>query len=222
MRYASARRGCRRVNKRATYQRIARWYDLFDAPFERKRYQPLRPLLFAGLSGRILDAGIGTGRNIPFYPQDSDMVGIDLSPAMLARATSRRDEVGRDVALIEMDVMHTSFEDNSFDAVVSTFLFCVLAVEHQLPALKELARICKPDGEIRLLEYSYSKNPMKRFIMRLWAPWVRFAYGAAFDRNTHLYLEEAGFEEVENHFLVEDIVRLIVARPATRPPESSE
>ena len=210
------------MSRRATYQRIARWYDLLDAPFERKRYQAIRPLLFAGLSGRILDAGVGTGRNIPFYPQDGDMLGIDLSPAMLTRASRRRDEVGRDVALMEMDVMHTSFEDNSFDAVVSTFLFCVLAPEHQLPALKELARICKPDGEIRLLEYSYSKNPMKRFIMRLWAPWVRFAYGAAFDRNTYLYLEEAGFEETENYFLVDDIIRFIVARPKNRPPEASE
>lgn len=210
------------MSRRATYQRIARWYDLLDAPFERKRYQPIRPLLFAGLSGRVLDAGVGTGRNIPFYPQDGDMLGIDLSPAMLTRASRRRDEVGRDVALMEMDVMHTSFEDNSFDAVVSTFLFCVLAPEHQLPALKELARICKPDGEIRLLEYSYSKNPMKRFIMRLWAPWVRFAYGAAFDRNTYLYLEEAGFEETENYFLVDDIIRFIVARPKNRPPEASE
>ena len=210
------------MSRRATYQRIARWYDLLDAPFERKRYQPIRPLLFAGLSGRILDAGVGTGRNIPFYPQDGDMLGIDLSPAMLTRASRRRDEVGRDVALMEMDVMHTSFADNSFDAVVSTFLFCVLAPEHQLPALKELARICKPDGEIRLLEYSYSKNPMKRFIMRLWAPWVRFAYGAAFDRNTYLYLEEAGFEETENYFLVDDIIRFIVARPKNRPPEASE
>ncbi|MDP6474636.1 MAG: methyltransferase domain-containing protein [Alphaproteobacteria bacterium] len=203
------------MNRLATYQRIARWYDLLDAPFERKRYQPLRPLLFAGLSGRILDAGIGTGRNISFYPGGSEMVGIDLSPAMLARATRRRDEVGRDVALMEMDVMNTSFDDDSFDAVISTFLFCVLAPEHQLPALVELARICKPGGEIRLLEYSYSKDPMKRFIMRLWAPWVRFAYGAAFDRNTHLYLEEAGWEEVENRFLVDDIVRLIIARPAS-------
>ncbi len=215
MRCACAWRSYKRVSKLATYQRIARWYDLLDAPFERKRYRPLRPLLFAGLSGRILDAGVGTGRNIPVYPDASEMVGIDLSPAMLARATRRRDEAGREVALMEMDVMNTSFDEDSFDAVISTFLFCVLEPEQQLPALIELARICKPGGEIRLLEYSYSKNPWKRFIMRLWAPWVRFAYGAAFDRNTHLYLEEAGLEEVENRFLVDDILRLIIARPAS-------
>ena len=69
------------------YQRIAPLYDLLDYPFEHGRYQAIRPLLFEGLSGRVLDAGVGTGRNIPFYPPSSEMVGIDQSPAMLARAT---------------------------------------------------------------------------------------------------------------------------------------
>ena len=204
------------MSKRATYQRIARWYDFLDAPFEQKRYRPIRPLMFEGLKGRILDAGVGTGCNIPFYPLEAEMVGIDLSPAMLARAARRSEETGRNVALHEMDVMNLAFEDDSFDAVTSTFLFCVLEPAHQLPALKELARVCKPRGELRLLEYSYSKNPKKRFIMKLWAPWVRFVYGAAFDRNTHLYLEEAGWQELDNHFLVADIVRRIVARPLVR------
>ena len=70
------------------YQRIAPFYDFLDAPFERRRYQAIRPLMFAGLSGRILDAGIGTGRNIPFYPPGAEMIGVDLSPAMLERATA--------------------------------------------------------------------------------------------------------------------------------------
>ena len=68
------------------YQRIAWAYDLLDLPFEYGRYRKIRPLLFRGLSGRILEAGVGTGRNFPFYPPGSEVVGIDLSPAMLARA----------------------------------------------------------------------------------------------------------------------------------------
>ena len=72
-----------------TYERIARVYDLLDLPFEYGRYRRIRPLLFAGLSGRVLDAGVGTGRNMPFYPRGAEMVGIDLSPAMLARAERR-------------------------------------------------------------------------------------------------------------------------------------
>lgn len=201
---------------RKTYQRIARLYDLLDLPFERRRYQPLRPIMFKGLSGTILDAGVGTGRNMPFYPGGARVFGIDLSPAMLLRARRRRAQVGPAVGLAEMDVLHCGFADRQFDGIVATFLFCVLDERQQLPALKELARICRPDGEIRLLEYSYSAAPMKRFIMRLWAPWVRWAYGAAFDRDTHRYVAEAGLEMVENRFLFEDIIRLIVVRPAAR------
>jgi SAM-dependent methyltransferase len=72
------------------YQRIAPADDLLDLPFERARYRRLRPLLFQGLSGRVLDAGVGTGRNFPYYPPDASVVGIDLSPRMLARAERRR------------------------------------------------------------------------------------------------------------------------------------
>jgi demethylmenaquinone methyltransferase/2-methoxy-6-polyprenyl-1,4-benzoquinol methylase len=195
------------------YRRIATFYDLLDLPFETGRYRPLRIELFAGLSGTILDAGVGTGRNLPYYPEGSKVVGIDLSPAMLARAKRRRDRLGLEVELEEMDVLHTSFPDHSFDTVVATFLFCVLAPEHQAPALRELARICKPGGQIRILEYAYSENPLRLFIMRLWAPWVRWAYGATFDRATEGYLAEAGLEAVETRFLYKDIIKLIVARP---------
>ncbi len=195
------------------YQRIARLYDLLDLPFERSRYQPLRHHLFEGLSGRILDAGVGTGRNIPFYPAGSRVTGIDQSPAMLERAARRLARIGGDVELRETNVLDTGFSDDTFNAVVATFLFCALDETLQLPALHELARICKPSGEIRILEYRYSDNPRKRFIMRLWAPWVRWAYGAGFDRNTEHYMPEAGLEIVETRFLHEDIIKIITARP---------
>jgi ubiquinone/menaquinone biosynthesis C-methylase UbiE len=72
------------------YQRIAPLYDLLDLPFEYGRYRRIRRLLFQGLSGRLLEAGVGTGRNFPFYPPGGKVVGIDISPAMLARADRRR------------------------------------------------------------------------------------------------------------------------------------
>lgn len=73
-------------------------------------------------------------------------------------------------------------------------------------------RIVKPGGEIRMLEYVYSQNPRKRFVMRLWAPWVRLVYGATFDRDTERYVPQAGLEIVDERFLFEDIIKLIVAR----------
>ncbi|MCW8915069.1 MAG: class I SAM-dependent methyltransferase [Magnetovibrio sp.] len=169
--------------------------------------------MFVGVKGDVLDAGVGTGRNFIHYPKDSKVTGIDLTPAMLARARWRKEQLGINVDLYEMNVMEMDFPDDSFDAVVSTFLFCVLDDEHQLPALEEIRRVCRPDGEIHILEYSISKSPWRRFIMKLWAPWVRFAYGAEFDRNTEQYFDAAGLELVEAKYLHKDIIKLLVARP---------
>ena len=201
------------VHKRDVYDRIARLYDVLDLPFERSRYAPLRRVLFNGLSGAVLDAGVGTGRNIPYYPPGSTVVGIDISPAMLERARRRRDAAGTSVELRAMNILALDFPDDTFDAVVSTFLFCVLDAEHQQPALEELRRVCRPDGTIRILEYAISENPVRRFIMKLWAPWVRWVYGAEFDRDTEQYLEAAGLDLVEKCFLYEDIIALLTVRP---------
>ena len=197
---------------RATYRRIAPFYDLLDAPFERGRYAALRGVLFAGLEGRLLDAGIGTGRNIPFYPPGVQAIGIDLSRPMLARARKRRAVLGRNVPLAAMDVTRTGFPDASFDAVVASFLFCVLDESLQRPALAELARILRPGGTLRLLDYSLSARPWRRFAMALWAPWVRWAYGASFARTPRRHLATAGFEIEEDRFLTADILRYLSAR----------
>jgi ubiquinone/menaquinone biosynthesis C-methylase UbiE len=146
------------------YQRIASVYDLLEWPFERFRYRLIRPQLFAGLSGRVLDAGVGTGRNIAFYPHGADVVGIDISPAMLARARQRRHETTASVALCRMDVTRLAFADNEFDGAVASFLFCVLPEELQLQGLRELRRVVKAGRPIRLLDYVRPQGTIRRGI----------------------------------------------------------
>ena len=97
--------------------------------------------------------------------------------------------------------------------MIATFLFCVLEKDQQLPALVELARVCREGAEIRLLDYVYSRNWARRFVMRLWAPWVRAVFGAAFDRDTERHISAAGLELVERRFLVSDVIRVLVLRP---------
>ncbi len=140
------------MTKKRIYARTARLYDLLDFPFEYRRYRPIRPILFEGVGGAVHDAGVGTGRNLPFYPPDGKVVGIDLSPEMLVRARKRQARLGVAAELREMSVLATDFPDARFDYVIATFLFCVLDDDDQQPALGELRRICKPEGEIRVLD----------------------------------------------------------------------
>lgn len=193
----------------ARYQRIAPYYDLLDLPFEHGRYRKIRPQLFADLSGTILDAGVGTGRNFPFYPPGSKVVGIDLSPAMLARASRRLGAATAQVELREMDVTHLAVPDHYFDAAVATFLFCVLPDELQVPALKELGRVVKPGGTIRLLEYTRPRGALRQAITRAWEPWVHWAYGASFDRRTEERVPESGLRVIDSHFVLGDLIKLI-------------
>lgn len=202
----------------ARYRRIAPFYDALDLPFEILRYRPLRRMLFSGLSGTILEAGVGTGRNMPFYPPEASVTAIDASPEMLARAADWAARLGRTVTLLQRDVRDTGLPDRSFDAVAASFVFCVLDEEDQLPALQELARLCKPDGEVRLLEYARPTSPFRRCLTRLWEPWVMWAYGASFDRNVEPLMPAAGLAVVQSRFVVDELIRYIVARPEKRLP----
>lgn len=194
------------------YQRIAWAYDLLDYPFEHGRYRKIRPEMFRGLSGRILDAGVGTGRNFPFYPAASEVVGIDLSPAMLARAKRRQHAAAAPVELRQMDVTRLEFADGYFDAAVATFLFCVLPDDLQVAALRELGRVVKPGGIVRCLEYTRPSGGLRRAITRLWEPWVYWAYGAGFDRQTERHVPEAGLQLFESRFVHDELIKLLAAR----------
>jgi ubiquinone/menaquinone biosynthesis C-methylase UbiE len=199
------------------YERIAAFYDFLDLPFEYGRYRKIRPLLFEGLLGRLLDAGVGTGRNFPFYPSNAKVVGIDLSPAMLTRAERRRGLAAAPVELRQMDVTRLGYPDRYFDAAVSTFLFCTLPNEMQVPALKELNRVVKPGGLIRLLEYTRPSGTFRRAITKIWEPWVYWAYGAGFDRRTEEHMPEAGLQLIDSRFVAGDLIKIITACPPLQP-----
>ena len=186
-------------------------YDLLDLPFEYGRYRKIRPQIFRGLSGRILDAGVGTGRNFPFYPLGSEVVGIDLSPGMLARAEPRRPLATASVVLRQMDVTRLDFPDRSFDAAVATFLFCTLPDVLQVAGMRELGRVVKPGGIIRCLEYTRPSGGLRRAMTHLWEPWINWAYGAGFDRQTEKRAPEAGLQLFESRFVHDELIKLLGA-----------
>jgi ubiquinone/menaquinone biosynthesis C-methylase UbiE len=159
-----------------------------------------------------LDAGVGTGRNFEFYPSGTRIVGIDFSPAMLARARRRMSLSVAEIELKEMNVTRLDFTSGLFDGAVATFLFCVLPEDQQVVALRELRRVVKAGGTIRLLEYVRPHGFARRMIAAIWEPWMMWAYGAGFDRRTEEHISVAGLELVEAKFVVDELLKLLIAR----------
>jgi len=111
-----------KVRKR--YSRIAGLYDLIEAPMERA-FAGRRQELLAGVAGRVLEVGVGTGKNLTYYPAETEVTAIDFSPKMLERAGRKIEREGlSNVELREMDAQQLDFCDNSFDTIVSTCVFC--------------------------------------------------------------------------------------------------
>ncbi len=100
---------------------------------------------------QALEVGVGTGKNLPYYPREVEITAIDFSPGMLKRARKKASTDDLRVALIEMDVQQLDFPDNYFDTVFATFVFC--SVPDPVAGLKELKRVCKPEGKLLLLEH---------------------------------------------------------------------
>ncbi|HEV7372583.1 class I SAM-dependent methyltransferase [Arenibaculum sp.] len=196
-----------------TYDRIAPVYDILDKAYEVGWKRRLRRDVFAGLHGDILDAGAGTGCNMPFYPAGSRVVALDASAAMLRRARRRADSLGLDVDVRVGDLLATGFPDGHFDHVVATFVFCVLPEELQLPALRELARICKPGGTVRILDYCTPKSGPARLWTRTVAPWIGFVFSARHDAGYESCVAPAGLDLVESRHVFGDVVKQLTARP---------
>jgi ubiquinone/menaquinone biosynthesis C-methylase UbiE len=197
---------------RRRYNRIAFLYDFIEAPLERLRFSTWRKKLRTGIKGeRALEVGVGTGKNLAYYPEDVRITAIDLSPRMLARARKKVAKSHLTVDLQEMDVQRLDFADHSFDTVFATFVFC--SVPDPVMGLRELKRVCKPEGRLLLLEHMRPHHPVLGFIFDVFNPMIVRMMGANINRKTINNIRQAGWQIKVEENLSSDIVRWVEAIP---------
>ena len=192
------------------YDRIASFYDAAESLME-LRFQPWRRSLLTALKGHnVLEVGVGTGKNLPYYPADIALTGIDISEKMLEYAEIKAQKLRLKTSLLQADAQSLPFPDNSFDAALVTFVLC--SVPEPKLALRELRRVVAPGGQILILEHVLSERWLLRRLMQLLSPLTERIWGASLDRETEQLVREAGFTDLIIRNLSLDIIKRIEGR----------
>lgn len=174
------------------YDKLAAVYDLaFGPSLHYGRLQAIRRM-GVGAGDKVLEVGIGTGINATLYPPDCEVVGIDFSRSMLAKARERIAKKGiKNVELHLMDAAHLDFPDESFDIVYAPYVISV--VPDPVAVAREIRRVCRTGGRIVLLNHFKSENPLLATAERLISP-LTIHIGFKSDLDLPGFLAQAGLE----------------------------
>ena len=198
---------------RAIFEKEAPKYDRSMGIWERVLLGDVRQWACPRAHGEVLEIAIGTGLNLPHYPADVRLTGIEFSPAMLDIARRRAAELHRDIDLLLGDAQALEFPDNSFDTVTCTLSLCTIPDDRA--AVAEARRVLRPGGRFVLLEHVRSTRPVIRAAERLLDPLaVRFG-GDHLAREPLEHLAAEGFtiDELERSKL--GIVERVAAHKPT-------
>jgi ubiquinone/menaquinone biosynthesis C-methylase UbiE len=194
---------------RERYDRTARHYDIMTWPMEVMAMDRYRSRLIAEVDGaRVLEVGVGTGRNLSLYPDAVRVDAIDFSPRMLERAQRRPPRANVRLAL--MDVQELAWPSETFDTVVSTCVFC--SVPDALKGLQEIRRVLRAGGRALFLEHVRPGTPWLAALFDWLDPFVS-RRGPHINRRTMETIRAAGFVVEREENLMSDVLKLVVAHP---------
>src|SRR5215467_11940292 len=201
------------ARQKRVWDKSAPGYDKQIAFFEKIQFGGGREWLGKRAHGRVLEVAIGTGLDLPYYPADATITGIELSPAMLAIARRRAADLGRDADLREGDAEHLPFGDASFDTVVCALSLCT--IPSPPAAIAEMRRVLVPGGRLLLLDHIGSSWPPVYAAQWLVERITIRAAGEHFTRRQLPLVQAAGFQVIETERLKAGTVeRIHAVKPA--------
>lgn len=177
------------------------WYERHVLPFMIELSCGVKPVrrqrakVVPRAQGRVLEVGIGSGLNMPYYDKAkvSAIVGLDPSSAMRRRAVQRIAEAGLTVEFIGLSAETIPQPDASFDSVLITYTLC--SIPDPVAALAEMRRVLKPEGRLIFCEHGRAPDAsVRRWQDRLTPLWRRLGGGCHLNRDIPALLAAGGFD----------------------------
>lgn len=191
------------------WDRAAANFDLMAGYGPEKRWEPVKRKFFSRIGdGKVLFLAVGTGLDIPFFPEGKSLIGIDISDRMLDKARPRAEAYSGEIDLHQMDVHDMSFAEGEFDQVFTSCTFC--SVPNPVEGLAALRRVMKPGGELHMFEHTGSRYFPFNVMMNLMTPLSR-KVGPEMNRTTVANVKAAGFTLTEVNHVYLDVVKTIHA-----------
>ena len=200
------------VNRRrsAYWDKQAGRYDRAMSFWDRHLFGDSRPWVCGRAAGEVLEVAVGTGRNLPFYPEGTRLTGVDWSPAMLAIARGRAAGLGREADLRPGDAQALDFPDASFDTVLCALGLCAIPDDRR--AVTEMARVLRPGGRLLLVDHVAASASALRAVQWLYERITIPLAGEHFRRRPLAYVRELGFEVEETERFRLGLVERVSAR----------
>jgi ubiquinone/menaquinone biosynthesis C-methylase UbiE len=168
---------------------------MIDLTMRNKEAARCRAKTIPAASGRVIEIGIGSGLNLPFYSREVQaLYGVEPSVRLLGMARRRLGALSFPVELLNRSAEDLPFEDRSIDTAVSTWVLC--SIPDPLRVLGEIKRVLKPDGRMLFIEHGLAPDRRVRtWQERLNPVWRRISGGCNMNRPVDELLDRAGFEQ---------------------------
>jgi ubiquinone/menaquinone biosynthesis C-methylase UbiE len=202
--------------QRRVWDRRARRYDRGMGLMERLFLGDSRAHVCAQAEGEVLEVAVGTGRNLPFYPEGVRLTGIELSHEMLTIARRRATKLGREADLRLGDAQALPFPDAAFDTVVCTLSLC--SIPNDRRAVSEMRRVLRPGGQVILLDHVRSTVRVWRIVQWLLEQITLRLEGEHLLQWPTEQVEAEGFEIEQAESTKAGIVERVVARKPLQNP----
>jgi ubiquinone/menaquinone biosynthesis C-methylase UbiE len=166
---------------------------LCDLSMRNKQLLPFRERVIGAAEGRVLEIGVGSGLNLPFYrPPVQEVLALEPAPRLVTMARSASHRARMPVSFLEASAEAIPLDQHCVDTIVTTWTMC--SIPHAATALAEMRRVLRPGGKLLFVEHGLAPDEsVRRWQDRLTPVWKRFSGGCHLNRPIRSMIEGAGF-----------------------------